>query len=471
MDLKQTYGGLNLPQDQKDNRGAESGPHHSHERETLLRSQFRSLNLKLDQMTSMVGELSQAMVEMEQKDSPEPDSKQTWASAPWEDEDKESVLIYRLCSLMDLLRETYGFGDAGVFLCDRRTGGIKNLAFSSQSSSDENLQEFQEQTRRMWESGDIHLAIREEKRHTVSVPEKGSFLIIPFKIMGTTDGFWVMNFRQNVFPENRSTADMVVWTEIIRSCIESLYVENITASPQGYKFGLLEKEKVYATTQLGRALTHEINNPLQVILGRTQLLRMNHKKSPSSSNQKILEALENSATKISSLVKDFSDHLHRQSTEIGDREEVNVLHILNSDLALLAYLLNSRKVKLETDFEDKLPPVLGNPGDLEMAVLILIWELEGWLASGGTVRLRVRAEGEHVWLDLQGRATEKQVEPPDPDRLISGERVKTASGILERLGGRLEPNSGRGDEFGFRVKLVAASAIPRKPQPSPELIV
>lgn len=468
MNKDQTYGSLTQQDDgRKERVGARCC--NSPQKDTKLRTHLQSLNLKLGELKSIMDEFQEAVATTERHDSQQRKSSDYRRANRLEPGAADSILVYRLCSLFDFLQELYDFDDAGVFLCDAEGRDIETLALSSQSAGDESSGELGSQVRILWEKGDIVPAIGQEKRHILSTPEEGRFLVIPFRIMDGRDGFWVMYFRRNPAPGKESSKDMVLWTEIVSSCIESSCMMNLDDSPRGGDSDSVEREKVYTTTRMGRALTHEINNPLQVIMGRAQLLKMNRRKSSTpQTSEKILDAIESSAGKICSLVKNFSDYLHRQSTHIVDRGEVNLLHILKSDFPLIRYLLNSRRIKLETSLPGSLPSVFGNPGELEMAILSLIWELEGWLSSGGSISIKASAHDEYVRLDVHGEATEVPTENLDPACLVSCDRIGRACRAVEKSGGSLKLEDTSDQEVRFCMEFAVAPCEQSKGEPGHE---
>jgi K+-sensing histidine kinase KdpD len=457
MNLDQTYGSLTLQDKEKMEVVGAAPPEHSRPDKKELQSQLESLNLKLEELSSIMEEFSESMSNRKPQDSEEVKSGESLNTTLEQHPMDGSLLTYRLCSLLDAVRRLYGFGDAGVFLGNGSSDGIESLAISLQSATEETLQNFEDRVRHLWTNGDIDTAVMQKKRQTFPIPGRGCFMVVPFKVMGIKDGFWVVHFDKSRPPENKSTADLSVWTELISSCVENSCLMKPAILTRWSENDLLQKERLYSTTRLCRALMHEVNNPLQVIVGRIQLLRMSEKKTSSNSKAgNVLDSIEANAGRICSLVKNFSDHLHRQSAEIAEKGEINLQHIINSDLALIKYLLNSEKIAFEAELDEHTPSVLGNPIELETALLSLIWELEDGLSSGGgAITLRGTTEHQFLRLDVHGIVKEGQKADFDPTQMVSSSRVKMASGVLEKLGGSLIVDKNSRDEVNFSIRLVA----------------
>lgn len=466
MNLDQTYGSLTLQDDEEAEVAGTESHSHPHPKRKELRAQLESLNSKLEELSSFMEEFSEATSACNPEDMAKPDPKEACGMTFPQGCMEDSMLTYRLCSLLDNLRGIYGFTDAGVFLCNSSSQGVESLALSVKSSREESAQEFEKQVKNLWEDGEIDSAINQKKRQIFSVPPGGSFVVVPFRVMDTRDGFWAMHFEKTSLPERKSTGELSFWTELLSLCIENSYwVKPVVIRRKG-EADLLQKERLYTTTQLSRALMHEINNPLQVIVGRIQLLKMSEKKSSGvQKDGNVLDSIEANSGRICSLVKNFSDHLHRQSAKITGEGEVNLLHILNSDLALIKYLLNSQKITFETELEGKAPSVLGNPIELETAILGLIWELEDRLSSGGSITLRGATEDGFLRLDVHGTVKEGQKADLNPARMISANRLKMASGVLEKLGGSLSVDGSPEGDVNICIRL---NALPMEGESSPK---
>lgn len=440
MNLDQTGGGVTLKDTKNVKSGAERRKPHSDQNEARLRQQFESLAQRLDDFSSVINQLSQAMALSERERGFESTSNEPPRTISPQEGLSEPALIYRLCSLLDFLRDLYGFGHSGVFLCDRTKGHLESLALSPKPGEEEALHKFEGEIRTLWECEDFQPAIEQKRKEVLSAEKGGSFLVCPFSIADTKDGFWVTRFDRDILPGKRSSEDMILWLELICSCIENSHLRKLAAFAGQRGFDRLGEEKLYSVTQLCRALTHEVNNPLQVIMGRTQLLKINQRKSRDKQvNGKILDAIEESANKICSLLKDLSDHLHRQSHDLTDRGEVNLLHILKSDLALVRYLLNSDKIELRVHLDENLPCVCGSPGQLEMGFLSLMWELRDRLSGGGVVTIQTSTQQGSLCLRLHcAEKTEEEGQGTCLADLGSSDRIQTAAGMLRACGGNLE---------------------------------
>lgn len=398
MNLDQTSGNLALPDERRTEVVKEDYPLHPNQIKTKLRELLLSVNCQLNELAEINSRLSKIINSPEKRELDEDDlnfSKSLFKIAP-EDVLAEPMLTYQLSWLLDFLRQTYDFEDCGVFLLGDRKGGLERLVTSSGSS-----EEFKDEIEALWRSGNFDGAVSQKRRIILPAKKQGDFLVVPFTILEKRDGFWVARLQQNILQEKKKSAEVLFWVELFASCIENSCLRRASLIPQKEKFHHIETEKLNTTGKLSKAVVHEINNSLQIILGRTQLLKMNERKlQKRSSNINIFETIENSANRICSILKDFSDYLHRQFDETTDAGEVNIQHILKSNLVWLEHTLRSNRIKLEVNLEGDLPAVYGDPEKLELALLSLIWEIQDHLFPGGSIRLQTSAEEGSLRLNI-----------------------------------------------------------------------
>ena len=455
MRFNKISGNPTLPDEQMTEKAEENQPLHPDQRKREVGELLLSLSCKLDELVRINNRLFQMMTPSKKKVLDEYDVSfgKFLQMPPSQDALPEPVLTYRLSWLLDFLRGLYGFEDCGVFLRGDKKGGLERVVMSSEPS-----EEFEDEIEAFWRRGDIDCAISQKRRIILPAKKEGNFLVIPFKILDKKDGFWVAYFKQADLAKKRSSADLLFWVELFASCIENSYLEKSSLFPQKEKFCHIDTEKLFTTAELFRAMVHEINNPLQIILGRAQLLKMNEKKPQKrSSNINILETIEGNANRIGSILKDFSDHLHRQFDETTDAGEVNIHHILKSDLVLLEYILKSNRIKFELNLEDDQPAVYGNPGQLELSFLSLIWELRDHMPSGGSIRLQTSTEEESLCLNIYCAEEEVQTDGyPDFTDLKANHRFKMVSQILERYHGDLKWEKLEGREMKFSLRFPIA---------------
>jgi len=397
-----------------------------------------SLSHKLDELAQLNERLFQTSEEIEKKNIDlevmELDKFTDQSTPP--DAFTEPVLVYRLSSLLELLKPKLGFHNWAVFLLLEDNSDIKKVASSSESTGDKLSEDFENEVKAQWESGNIDSVVKQKKRMMLPV-KTGNLLIIPFNVLGKLNGFWAVQIEKESSLETKSSADWLGGADLITTCLESSYLNKFSFSTPEKNSDLLKEEKLFTVFQLSRAMVHEINNYLQIILGRIQIARMNQNKSPeSTSNVTIWETIERNADRVCNTLKNFSDFLHRQSDELNYRTEVNLQHILENNLNLLKYILKTKQIELEQKIDESLPVVGGDPGEVEQAYLSLIWMISDYLTSGGNIRLQASKEKESFclnvyWVEKNGEKDKYS----DSAEFQNKARFRLVSQIMEKYHG------------------------------------
>ncbi len=422
-----------------------------------LKKLLTSINSKLDKLAQICSELDQLIDEPNIK-NPSRDYIPFGEFSPLplaQDVSMDPALNYHLSWLLDFLIKLYGFNAGGVFLLGNDKFGFKRLALSG-----EHPEKFEEMINSLWKKGDIIGAIDQKRRMIFPTQKEGSLLVLPFKVLDKKDGFWAAHFSQAFLLNRKARVDLFFWTELFISCIEVSYLRrNFSPFAQKEKISKIEAEKFFTTTQLAKATAHQINNFLQVILGRVQLLKMNKNRSANfSSDTTPLDTIEENANRACLILKDFSDHLHRGSDHKSGVGEVNIGHILKSDLNLLEEVLKGKKIQLKAKLGDDLPAVYGNPQELELALMCLIWGIEDRLPSGGSIVLQASIHQDSLCLDLSCAGKDNQPnEGLDLSSRETDSRFRLASLLLEHYHGMLRFRKETKGKMRFSIRFLLAS--------------
>ena len=431
----------------------------SEKRGKELRDLILSLNHKLDELAQLNERYLQTMdvAEKNSLDSDIPGFDRSSLRLHPPETLEEPVLVYRLSSLLELLRPKLSFQNWAVFLLLENNTDIKKVASSFESTGDKFSEDFENEIKAQWESGQVSLVLKQKKR--MMLPAKtGNLLIIPFNVLGKLNGFWAVQIEKDYSLETKSSADWLLGAELVSTCFENSYLNKSLLSRVEEKSQLLEKEKLFSVVQLSRAMVHEINNYLQIILGRIQIARMSQNKFPeSTSHVQIWETIERNADRVCVTLKNFSDFLHRQSDELAHKTEVNLQHILENNMNLLKYILKTNQIELEQKIDEGLPVVGGDPGEVEQAYLSLIWMISDYLTSGGNIRLQASKEKESLCLNVYwANKNGEKDKYSDSAEFQNKARFRLVSQILEKYHGGVELEGQKGAERKFILRFPIA---------------
>jgi two-component system NtrC family sensor kinase len=255
-----------------------------------------------------------------------------------------------------------------------------------------------------------------------------------------------------------------------------LLVEDVTETRR-LQDQLIQSEKLSAIGQLIAGVAHELNNPLASVLGFADFLSETGQTPPHLLEP--LRVIQQEAQRAADIVKNLLTFARRQEQE---QRPLQIGPVLERTLALLHNQLIGLKVEPILQVEPDLPPVRGDPSQLQQVFLNLINNAAQAIASsrrGGTVVVHARG-----WLD--GVAVEVTDNgpgiPPELHARVfepffttkregegTGLGLSICQGIVKEHGGRIALRSQQGAGATFTVELPAADAPAQRATPPSEL--
>jgi PAS domain S-box-containing protein len=130
---------------------------------------------------------------------------------------------------------------------------------------------------------------------------------------------------------------------------------------------LRQAEKLSALGQLISGVAHELNNPLAVISGYSQLLVMRPNLDPKTHSD--LVKVQHESERASKIIQNFLTFARKQPLE---KSNVNINTLLESSLDLMDYDLRASGVGLAREFHSQMPDVFADPNQLEQVFLNII---------------------------------------------------------------------------------------------------
>lgn len=225
---------------------------------------------------------------------------------------------------------------------------------------------------------------------------------------------------------------------------------------------LVQSGKMAAVGQLAAGVAHEVNNPLQIILSRVQLLMMRHKEEDGL--VKDLRLVESNVKRISRIIRSLLDFARHNS---GDEEsrEIDLVYLVNQTINLMHHLLERGDVVARIHADDEKPiRILGNVGEIEQVFLNLLINALQAMEGGGTIDLHLESDGETVRVRFEdsGEGIHEEHLPRvfEPffttreDQGGTGLGLSIIFGIIEKHGAHIEVDSelGQGTTFSLRFK-------------------
>ncbi|MEN3337974.1 MAG: hypothetical protein V7647_1650 [Acidobacteriota bacterium] len=153
---------------------------------------------------------------------------------------------------------------------------------------------------------------------------------------------------------------------------------------------LVHSERLSAIGELVAGVAHEINNPLQTIIGSVELLLEDRADTGARHD---LEVVRREAARAGQIVRNLLSFVRRSAP---DRASADLNDIVRSVVELRGYHLQQRNITLATDLQSAASPVLVNREEIQQIILNLMLNAEQAMLAAGrgsTITIRSLSEG------------------------------------------------------------------------------
>jgi two-component system NtrC family sensor kinase len=191
---------------------------------------------------------------------------------------------------------------------------------------------------------------------------------------------------------------------------------------------MIYTEKLASMGTLAAGVAHEINNPLAIILGFTDMLLEKKLEDPEAYD--ILKTIEKQATNAKRVVeKLLSFARHSESRE----EDVDINRNIDEVLDVIGRTIMLNKVTTIKDFAPSLPAVRGQPGEFQQVFFNLINNALAVMPGGGVLAVCTSAvnegRGVEVRISDTGCGIKKEHRTKIFDPLFTTKKVGEGTGL------------------------------------------
>ncbi len=356
-------------------------------------------------------------------------------------------------SLMDLSARCMPYESCSVFSLGA-DAGLEVMARRGDSRAEDSA-------RAHWQDGIVDWVMREQR--PVVVEDMGTVdsgagqacctVLTPLQVRGRCIGLYALYCRR---AKDEFTAGEMELLSVLANqtaiALENarLYsqLEESRDQLRASQQQLLLAEKMAVVGRLAGGVAHEVNNPLQIILSRVQLMRMQHGAMP-----QVVEGLglvEHNVRRIAKIIRGllgFAGH-------VADEREwgpCDVEQGLRQTLELVQPQLDEAGVHAALSCAAELSPIGGNMGELEQVFINLIVNAKKAMPNGGQLQISARQIDEKIevcFADTGVGMTEEVLEhifdpffTTRPHEGGTGLGLSVSYGIVERHGGSIEVDS------------------------------
>jgi len=223
---------------------------------------------------------------------------------------------------------------------------------------------------------------------------------------------------------------------------------------------LLQADKLASLGQLSAGVAHEINNPLGLILGYTQLLiRGEGADSPKLDDLRTIEKQVRNCKKI---VEDLLNFARRTETVMS---EVQVNEALTGVISVIRHQLELANIRVDAVLASDLPPILGDSQKLKQVFMNLLMNAQQAIGKNGRIQVTstwdpvqeavevvVADDGPGIPAEVRGRIFDPFF-TTKPTGQGTGLGLSVSYGIIEDHEGEITAGGAEGQGAVFTVRL------------------
>ena len=215
---------------------------------------------------------------------------------------------------------------------------------------------------------------------------------------------------------------------------------------------MLHAAKLASLGELAGGIAHEINNPLQILLGHVALL------SQGKDIQNRIEIIRNQVQRIAQITRQLVS-FSRSVPEELQHELINVNWAVEEIITLVDYEFRNRGIEFDVRFSEEIPPLESNKNYLQQAFLNILLNAKDAMPDGGKMIVATEFQEDKIIIrfsdsgvGIKSEDLKKIFEPffttKEPGK-GTGLGLPITRGIVRKFGGEIKVDSvqGRGTTF------------------------
>jgi PAS domain S-box-containing protein len=225
--------------------------------------------------------------------------------------------------------------------------------------------------------------------HCPGVPAMATGLPAEVEARGKRDDGSGTLVRVQAFPVlNPDGGPVTSFIEVVEDISERKKVEQERSSLQAQ---LIQSSKMAAIGRLASGVAHEINNPLTIILGLSQLLAKKAENDPSL--QADMKEIETAAVRCRNIVSSLLAYARNENDAFST---LNVNDAIEKSIGLVGHQMELNKVKIQKQLDASLPSITGNTHQLIQVFINLMTNAADAMPGGGTLYISSERAGDRL---------------------------------------------------------------------------
>jgi PAS domain S-box-containing protein len=219
---------------------------------------------------------------------------------------------------------------------------------------------------------------------------------------------------------------------------------------------MAQAEKLASIGQLSAGVAHEINNPLGIILGYTQLLLKNN--SPAEERHDDLKTIEKNVRNCKSIVEDLLSFARGSEA----KKEITRIHdIIDDVLSFMQHHSNLDNIQISTEYAPQVPPMELDEKKMRQVFLNLLMNAKHAVDQSGTIKITTRLNSTGDQLQVKVADSGHGIDKKNLSRIFdpffttkptgegTGLGLSVSYGIIKNHGGDIavESEVGKGSTF------------------------
>ena len=245
-----------------------------------------------------------------------------------------------------------------------------------------------------WVLDDKKTVIIPDLDNMLNLNSEKNFIIVPIVLLNNSIGFYIIHTdKQHKKISENDLQRLSILTNNAAIAIQNYKINReLLAANDNLKISqakMIQAAKLAAVGELSGGLAHEINNPLQILLGHVQLLQVDQ------DLPRRIEIIKEQIERISSVTRRLVD-FSRAVPEDFKSEPIAIISAIDEILSLTDFQLKDLGINLIREYKTGNISVTGNKIYLQQVFLNIILNARDALPDGGTIKISTEIKDDFI---------------------------------------------------------------------------